>query len=106
VVEEIFLANIALILIIIGIYCIAAKRNLLKIIIGMEILTIGVNLNILVMGLREKNGEIYIDPLSQSMTIISIAIGACVAAIAIAILINVYRHYKSLDTSKLRRLRW
>ncbi|RLE64381.1 MAG: hypothetical protein DRJ38_05700, partial [Thermoprotei archaeon] len=50
---QIFYANIALILILIGLYCIASKRNLLKIIIGIEIITVSVNLNILAMGLRE-----------------------------------------------------
>ncbi|RLE73475.1 MAG: cation:proton antiporter [Thermoprotei archaeon] len=100
---QIFYANIALILILIGLYCIASKRNLLKIIIGIEIITVSVNLNILAMGLREAE---YVDPLAQEMTIISIAIGAAVAAIALCILLNVFRHYKTLDTRKLKRLRW
>ena len=55
------------------------------------------------MGLREAE---YVDPLAQEMTIISIAIGAAVAAIALCILLNVFRHYKTLDTRKLKRLRW
>ncbi|OYT28694.1 MAG: hypothetical protein B6U95_03650 [Thermofilum sp. ex4484_82] len=100
---QIFYANIAIVLILVGLYCIASKRNLLKIIIGIEIITVGVNLNILTMGLHKAD---YVDPLAQEMTIISIAIGAAVAAIALSILINVYRHYKTLDTRKLRRLRW
>jgi len=99
---QVFYANVALVMILIGFYCIASKRNLLKIVIGIEMITIGVNLNILAMGLMENS----VEPLAQEMAIVSIAIGAAVAAVSLSILINVYRHYKTLDTRKLRRLRW
>ncbi|MCP8309331.1 MAG: NADH-quinone oxidoreductase subunit K [archaeon] len=92
----------SILLIVMGLYCIATKRDLIKIVLGIEIVTSGVNLNLIVMGLR-SNG---VDALAQSITLISMTIGACVAAIALSIIINVFRHYGTTDVRKLRRLRW
>lgn len=88
--------------IIIGMYGVASKRNMLKTIIGIEIITSSIGLNFLALGSREG----IADPLAQSMVVVSMAIGACVAAVALSIMINVFRHYGSLDLRKLRRLRW
>lgn len=93
---------IAFLLIIIGIYCIMAKRNMIKTIIGIEIITSGVNLNFLALGYRQG----IVDSLAQAIVITSIVIGACIAGVALSILINVYRHYGTLDLKKLNRLRW
>ncbi|MBS7610644.1 NADH-quinone oxidoreductase subunit K [Candidatus Bathyarchaeota archaeon] len=86
----------------IGLYCIITKRELLKIVIGIEILTSAVNLNIMVMGLSDSG----VDALAQSMTVFSMTIGACVAAVALALVVDVFRHYRTTDVRKLRRLKW
>jgi len=75
---------------------------MLKSIIGVEIVTSAVNLNFLAFGSRYGVS----DPLAQSMVAVSIAIGACVAAVALSIMVNAYRHYGTMDLRKLRRLRW
>ncbi|MEM1986301.1 MAG: NADH-quinone oxidoreductase subunit K [Nitrososphaeria archaeon] len=85
-----------------SIYCIVSKRNMIKTVLGVEILTASVNLNFIVVGAR--NG--YVDALAQSFAIISIAIGACVAALALALIVNVYRHYGKVDWDVVRRLKW
>jgi multicomponent Na+:H+ antiporter subunit C len=92
----------AFLLIMIGIYCIMAKRNMIKTIIGIEIITSGVNLNFLGLGYRQG----IIDSLAQAIVITSIVIGACIAGVALSILINAYRHYGTLDLKKLSRLKW
>jgi multicomponent Na+:H+ antiporter subunit C len=92
----------SILLIAMGIYCVAAKRDLIKIVLGIEIMTSGVNLNLIIMGLG-SNG---VDALAQSMALISMTIGACVAAVALSIIINAFRHYGTTDVRKLRRLRW
>ena len=88
--------------IVVGVYGAASKRNMLKTILSVEIITASVNLNFLALGSRAG----IADSLAQSMVVVSIAIGACVAAVALSIMINVFRHYGSLDLRKLRRLRW
>jgi NADH:ubiquinone oxidoreductase subunit K len=92
----------SIILIVLGLYCIATKRDLIRIVLGIEIMTSGVNLNIIAMGLR-SNG---VEALAQSIALISMTIGACIAAVALSIIINVFRHYRTTDTKELRRLRW
>lgn len=92
----------SIILIALGLYCIATKRDLIKIVLGIEIITSGVNLNIIAMGLR-SNG---VEALAQSITLISMTIGACIAAVALSIIINVFRHYGTTDTKELKRLKW
>jgi len=104
-VRELYAAA-ALLLVALGLYCIASKRNLIKTIIGIELVTLGVNLSIMSNGLRIVEETLAVDALAQSMTIVSIAIGASVAALALALAVNIYRHYGTLDTSKLRKLRW
>jgi len=88
--------------IIIGIYGVASKRNMLKTILSIEVITVSINLNFLALGSRAG----IADSLAQSIAVVSIAIGACVAAVALSIMINVFRHYGTLDLKKLRRLRW
>lgn len=89
-------------LFVVGIYCIIRKRNLIKIIVGIEIMTAAVNLNFISMA---WNGEVA-DPLASSVVLISIAIGAAVAAFALSLIINAFNHTGSVDSRKLRRLRW
>ncbi len=88
--------------IVIGIYGVASKRNMLKTILSIEVITVSINLNFLALGSRAG----IADSLAQSIAVVSIAIGACVAAVALSIMINVFRHYGTLDLKKLRRLRW
>lgn len=91
-----------IVLIAIGLYCIISKREILKIVIGIEILTSAINLNIIIMGLSDSG----VDILAQSMVVISMGIGACIAAVALALVVGVFRHYHTTDVRKLRRLRW
>lgn len=92
----------AIALLAIGAYCVASKRNLVKVVMGLEIMTTAVNLNFVAMGIRFG----ALDPLASIYAAISMAIGAAVAALALALVIQAYRHYGTLDSSKMSRLRW
>jgi NADH:ubiquinone oxidoreductase subunit K len=83
-------------------YCIASKRNLIKLVIGLEIITTSVNLSFMGMGLRE-NG---VDSLAQMYVALNMAVSAAVLALALGFVAMLYRHYGTLDTSKIARLRW
>lgn len=89
---DIFFAAVLLFL---GLYCIIRKTNLIKIIIGIEIMAKGALLSFIASG----GGSI------QSVVIIVIAIDAVVAALALSIVVNAWRHNGSLDLSSLTRLR-
>lgn len=96
----------SIILLAIGIYCLVSKRNMIKTVIGIEIVTIAVNTAFLSLGWLRTYPASFVDPLAQAFVIISIVIGGVVAALALSLVVNAYRHYKTLDLKKLRRLRW
>jgi len=92
-----------MILYIIGIYCLATKRNMIRLILGIEIFINAANINFIVFSANWKTG--FIDPFAHSIVIISIALAGCVSAVALTIVVYAYRHYGTLDVRKLRRLR-
>ncbi|MEM2942486.1 MAG: NADH-quinone oxidoreductase subunit NuoK [Candidatus Bathyarchaeia archaeon] len=94
----------ALTLYVIGMYCLAVKRNMIKLIIGVEILASAANLNFVVLSAYGTPGKV--DPLGHTFVIMSIVVGACVVAVALTITVHAYRHYRTLDVRELRRLRW
>jgi NADH-quinone oxidoreductase subunit K len=94
----------AVILFMVGLYCLAVKRNMIRLIIGVEIMTSAANLNFIAFSAYAKPG--YVDPLGHSFVILSIVIGACVVAVALALAVCAYQHFKSLDIRKLSRLKW
>ncbi|RLF12549.1 MAG: hypothetical protein DRJ98_00195 [Thermoprotei archaeon] len=94
----------SIILFAIGVYCLAVKRNMIKIVIGLEIITSAMHLNFIAMGYALS--LVAFNPLTQVIVVISTGLGACVATVALMYVINAYRHYGSLDARRLRRLRW
>lgn len=94
----------AIVLYAVGMYCLAVKRNMIKLIIAVEILTSAANLNMISISSYAKPGAV--DPLGHAFVIMSIVIGACVVAVALTIAVYAYKHYGTLDVRELRRLRW
>ncbi|RLJ00060.1 MAG: hypothetical protein DRP08_06760 [Candidatus Aenigmatarchaeota archaeon] len=83
------------ILLAIGLYAVLSKKNLIKMIIGLEIMAKGSTLAFIGMGGAAVQGYV----------IIAISIEAIVAAVALSIIVNVWKHTKSLDSSKMGQLR-
>ncbi len=94
----------AIALYIIGMYCLASKRNMIKLVIGIEILINAAHLTFIAFSAYRTAG--YVDPLGHAIVIMSIVFAGCVAAVALTIVTYAYRHYGTLDVRKLRRLRW
>lgn len=92
----------SVILYLIGLYCLATKRNLIKMIIGIEILINAAHLNFIALSTTVAG----LDPLARTYVIISIGVGAGVIALALSLTLLVYRHYGTLDVRKMRRLKW
>ena len=94
----------AVILYVIGMYCLASKRNMIKLVMGIEILVNAAHVSFIAFSAYISPG--YIDPLGHSVVIMSIGFAGCVTALALVIATYAYKHYKTLDVRKLRRLRW
>ena len=85
----------AAVLLFLGLYCLVSKRNLIKSIIGIEIMAKGALLSFIATG----GGSI------QSVVIIVIAIDAVIAAVALSIIVNAWKHTGSLSIDRLTKLR-
>lgn len=86
----------------IGLYAVATQRNLVKIIIGVEIMMNGGIMAFVAMATLGA----YITTLPMAFAIILISLGGSTTAVALAIIIVAYRHYKTLDVRELKRLKW
>jgi multicomponent Na+:H+ antiporter subunit C len=49
-------------------------------------------------------GAYFVDPVPQALTLTSIVIGACVDAMALSLVIKIYRKYHTIDSTEVRRL--
>ena len=104
-------------LIVLGLYCIVVKYNLIKTVIGLSVMDYGVNLLIITIGFNPggtapifTEGELqaasyFVDPIPQALTLTSIVIGACVTAMSLALVIKLEEQYGTTDTREIRRLR-
>jgi len=107
-------------LIVLGLYTVCVKKNLIKIVLGLGIVDYGVNMLIVSLGFNDGgtapiyamndllNGVAsgyFVDPVPQALTLTSIVIGACVDAMALALVIMIYRRYKTINADEVRRLR-
>jgi len=101
-------------LILIGLYALVFKRNLIKMVIGITLIESGVNLFLITLGYRKGSiapiytsspGGIMALPIPQALTLTSIVIGVAVLALMLSLVIHIYRHYGTLDVRKVRRLK-
>lgn len=93
----------SMLLLVVGLYCLSTKRNMVKLIIAIEILINAANLTFIAFSSSRNPG--VVDLLPQALTTLSIGIAGCVTAIALTIVLNAYKHYKTLDVRELRKLR-
>jgi NADH-ubiquinone/plastoquinone oxidoreductase chain 4L. len=89
-----------ILLLIIGFYYILATRNLVRILLGVEIITKATLLSIIVVGYVTNNML-----LAQSLAIIMIIIEVFVIAVAAGIIIQIYKVTGSVDARNIRNLR-
>jgi NADH-quinone oxidoreductase subunit K len=92
-----------LLLFIIGFVCLVVKKDLVRLLMGIEIMFNAANLAFIGFSTQTMG---FIDPYGQSVVMITIVLDGAVIAVGLAMVLNVYRHYKTLDVRKLRRLKW
>ncbi len=103
-----------MILIGIGLYAVLFKTNIIKIIMGIVIIESGVNLFLITLGYREDSvAPIFTSAAKntmsmstvQALTLTSIVIGVATLALMLSMTMQIYRHYGSLETDEIRRLK-
>ena len=83
-----------------GLYCLLTMKNTVKLLIGIEVIAKGVTLALVAGGFARRNLM-----LAQCLVITVIVVDVAVIATALALIININRHTKSLDVRKLTRLK-
>ena len=86
----------------IGIYGLISSRNVIRILMSIELLLNAVNINLVAF-------STYTDPLEikgQVFALFVMAIAAAEAAIALAIILAIYRNMSSVDVEDFASLKW
>ena len=122
-----FTASILVILI--GLYGVMVKKSLIKIVIGLSILDSGINLLLITIGyiqggtapifspglIKEmpltienitKMGKGMVDPVPQALVLTAIVIGFGVTAVALSLVIRLYKHHHTLEIDEIKNLKW
>jgi NADH:ubiquinone oxidoreductase subunit K len=83
-----------------GIYIILTKRNAIQILIGIELMLNAAILNLVAFGKYDRfnNG-------GQLFALFAIVLAAATTAVALAIILNIYKKYKTIDPGKIDELR-
>ncbi|WP_041726422.1 NADH-quinone oxidoreductase subunit NuoK [Desulfurispirillum indicum] len=85
-----------------GIFGIIASRNAIKVLLSIEVMLAGVTMAFIAISK-------YVTPDTlegQIITIFILTVAAAEAAVGLAILLVVYRNYKTVDMSKFNVLKW
>lgn len=84
----------------IGLYMIITKHNAIQILIGIELMLNAAILNLVAFGKFDKinNG-------GQVFALFAIVLAAATTAVALAIILNVYKKYRTIDPGKINSLK-
>ena len=87
----------------IGMYVALAKRNAVAVLMGIELMLNAVNLTLIAFARfidspRPLDGHVFV--------IFVITVAASEAAVALALVVAVYRHRETIDVDKINVLRW
>ncbi|RFZ90503.1 NADH-quinone oxidoreductase subunit NuoK [Mucilaginibacter conchicola] len=91
---------VSVLLFCIGLFIIVSKKNAIQILIGIELMLNAAILNLVAFGKfdRANNG-------GQVFALFAIVLAAATTAVALAIILNVYRRYKTINPDKINQLR-
>lgn len=107
----------------VGIYCVVSKKNLVKIVVGLTISEIAVNLFLVTLGYNRPAGDMpgvapiaatvpgairsldMVDPVPQALVVTSVLVSLATLILAVALCIRLYDRYQTYDITEIRRLR-
>lgn len=103
------------ILFLVGLYGVITRRNLIKIVISLSIMEFSTFLFLALIGYIDGGvapivdpsdpAKIYVDPLPQALVLTAIVIGLATTAMLMAVIIRIYRKYKTFDIREINNLR-
>jgi multicomponent Na+:H+ antiporter subunit C len=108
----------AIMLIVIGLYAALLKKHLVKIVIGLSLMEAGVNLLFVAIGYiqngtapifspgNENAANKMVDPVPQALVLTAIVIGFAVTALALSLVIRLYKHHQTANIDQIKSLKW
>ncbi len=101
-----------IILFCLGIYTVLSYNNLIKIIIGINIIDSAIVLLLITIGYKPKGTApiidqsyaVVVDPIPQALALTAIVIGASLTALMLLLTIKIHRKYNTIDIREIRRL--
>ncbi len=104
-----------IILFLIGLYAVVAKRNLIKIAIGFCVMEYAVNLLFALIGFKKDAiapiitrvdmPYNFVDPIPQALVLTAIVIGLGTTALMLSIIVRIYEKHKTFDVAEIKRLK-
>lgn len=100
-----------IVLMLVGIYGLLSQKNIIKMIISLNILELGLNLFIISTGFISgsnapiiifENENNFVDPLPQAIVLTAIVIGFGVTAVALMLARNIYKKHGTLEIDEIR----
>jgi NAD(P)H-quinone oxidoreductase subunit 4L len=83
-----------------GMFVIISKKNSIQILIGIELMLNAAILNMVAFGKYDR-----INNSGQMFALFAIVLAAATTAVALAIILNVYKQYKTIDPDKIKQLK-
>lgn len=83
-----------------GLYAVLAKKNAILVLVGIELMINAAVLNLVAFG--RYDGVLYG---GQTFALFAIVLAAAAVAVALAIILNVYKHYKSINPDDINDLK-
>lgn len=110
---------LSMVMLVMGLYCLIAKKNIVKKIIGIVIAEYSINLFLVLVGYRHggiapillkgmQNEELVakgVDPLPQALVLTSIVIGLGTLALMVSLCLRMYEKFRTFDMSKINTLK-
>lgn len=108
----------AISLILIGLYGVLIKKHLMKIVIGLSVVDSGVNLMFVAVGYIKggtapifspsviDSKHLMVDPVPQALVLTAIVIGFAVTAVALSLVIRLYKHHNTARIDQIKSLKW
>ncbi len=110
---------LCLALLAVGIYAMIAKKNVIKIILGLMIAEYAVNLLLVTVGYRNgghvpilmagETSEQFVrgsvDPLAQAVVLVSMITSLSVLLVSVALAVRIYQKYGTFDITEIRKLK-
>jgi len=84
----------------VGLFMLVSKKNTIQILIGIELMLNAAILNLVAFGKYDK-----LNNSGQVFGLFAVVLAAATTAVALAIVLNVYRRYKTIDPGEVKRLK-